>query len=52
MKISSWVVVRKSDKQAIFETFSKRTAAAINTERYTAVPILEYLVSINGREKL
>jgi hypothetical protein len=52
MKTASWVVVRTSDKQAIFETFSKRTAEAINSEKYTAVPILEYLVSINGQEKL
>lgn len=39
------------DNKIIAETFLENVALAINTERYRAVPILEYLVSINGREK-
>jgi len=45
----SWVIVRISDGHAIAETYSRSVVSAINTDKYKAVPILEYLVSINGR---
>lgn len=47
MKTASWVIVSKDTGKAVFETFEKRTVDAINTDRYAAVPILDYLVNIN-----
>lgn len=48
MDVASWVVIENATGRAILETFNPKTATAINTAKYTAVPILEYLVSING----
>jgi hypothetical protein len=50
MKTASWVIVDKATGKAIAETFRANVAAAVNTDKYRAVPILEYLVSINGRQ--
>lgn len=47
MKTASWVIVNKATGFAIFETFNENTAKAINTQLYKAVPILEYLQSLN-----
>jgi hypothetical protein len=47
MKTSSWVIVNKATGVAIFETFNENTAKAVNTRIYKAVPILEYLQSLN-----
>lgn len=47
----SWVVREKATRRVLFETFSKRIVAALNTDRYEAVPILTYLGEINGRPK-
>jgi hypothetical protein len=51
MKTSSWVIVNKATKQAVFETFNQNTANAINTRVYEVVPILQYLQSINATLK-
>ncbi len=48
---ASYVVVRNADGRAIFETFRKSIADKVNTERYTAVPILDYLGKRNARIK-
>jgi len=47
---ASWVVVRISDNQPILETFSPEVVAALNTEKYKAIPIYEWLASINQQE--
>jgi hypothetical protein len=47
MKTASWIIVRKSDGTAILETFSDAIARAINTEKYSAMPALEYLQNLN-----
>lgn len=47
MKTASWVIIRISDNEAVLETFNPKVIAAMNTERYKAVPILEYLGSLN-----
>lgn len=44
---ASWVIVDRATGKAVFETFSKRIATAINLERYDVVPILQYLQDIN-----
>lgn len=49
MKTASWVIRNRETYEAVFETFSEKTAGAINTAKYEAVPILEYLQSLNRR---
>lgn len=49
MQTASWVIVDKATGKALLETFSPRVAEAINTARYKAVPILEWLQSLNRR---
>lgn len=46
---ASWAIVDKTTGRAVFETFNPRTAAAINPARYSAVPIGEYLASLNRK---
>lgn len=48
---ASWVIVRLSDGQAIAETFLRHVAAAVNKEKYKAVPILDYLAGLNKKIK-
>ena len=48
MKTASWVIREKATGRVIAETFNPNIAAAVNTEKYEAVPILEYLVSLNN----
>ena len=45
--MSSWVIVEKATNKAIFETFSKKVANAINRRNYEVMPILAYLQSFN-----
>lgn len=51
MKTASWVIVNKETGEVMFETFSQSTSEAINQKIYKAVPILEYLQSINKKDK-
>jgi hypothetical protein len=48
-KTASWVIVDLLSNQPVLETFSKQVADAINTNRYKAVPILEWLQSLNRK---
>jgi hypothetical protein len=50
IKNMSWIIRNKETKEVIFETFEQSTVDKINTEKYEVVPILEYLVSINGQQ--
>lgn len=43
MKTASWVIVSKATQQPVLETYNEKIVKAINTERYEAVPILQYL---------
>jgi hypothetical protein len=47
MKTASWIIVNKATGQAVFETFNENTARAVNERLYKAVPILEWLQSLN-----
>jgi hypothetical protein len=47
MQTASWVLRNKATKEVICETFDKRKVEALNREKYEAVPILEYLQSLN-----
>ena len=44
---ASWVIREKETRKVIGEVFNPAIALAINTVRYEAVPILDYLQSLN-----
>lgn len=46
---ASWVILEKSSRKVLFETFDRRKVDALNTARYEAVPIDQYLASLNRR---
>lgn len=48
---ASWVIVNKETNEAMFETYDKNKVNALNTSKYKAVPILEYLQGINKKIK-
>ena len=50
MKTASWVIVELDTNRVILETFNPRAVEALNVARYKAVPILEYLESLNVRD--
>lgn len=47
MRTASWVIRETSTGKVLLETFDQRKVEALNTARYEAVPILEYLGSLN-----
>ncbi len=49
-RTASWVIRDKETGQVLFETFSQDVADAVNTRNYEAIPILEYLQSLNKKE--
>lgn len=48
---TSWVIKHKESGDVIFETFNKNLISKINTEKYIAVPIREYLADLNKKIK-
>lgn len=50
-KPASWVIREKETGAVIMETFDQKKVDALNTAKYEAVPILDYLVGINGQMK-
>jgi hypothetical protein len=44
---SSWVIRQKDTGKVIAETYDNRLVGRLNTERYEAVPILQYLGELN-----
>lgn len=50
-KTVSWVFVDLETGKGVYETYSASVAAKVNTKRYKAVPILEYLQNLNRRIK-
>jgi hypothetical protein len=48
MKTASWVIRETSTGRVIMETFDRRKVEALNTAKYEAVPICEYLASFNA----
>lgn len=49
MTTASWVIRDRVSGKVLFETFNPKIVAALNTSRYEAVPILEYLQSLNRK---
>lgn len=48
---TSWVIREKGTVVGLFETFNPKRVAALNTARYEAVPIGDYLADVNRRIK-
>lgn len=44
---ASWVIRNKATREVVMETFDVRRVNALNTEKYEAVPIYEYLQEVN-----
>lgn len=49
MKTASWVIIDRATGAAILETYNPKAVSCLNTERYEAVPILDYLGALNAR---
>lgn len=50
-RTASWVLRNKETKEVIAETFNPRLVERLNTEKYEAVPIGQYLGEINGQPR-
>ena len=48
MNTASWVIRNKHTGKVLAETFSVKTVDALNTAKYEAVPIYQYLASLNA----
>jgi len=46
-RTASWVIRNRDTKEVVCETFNPRFVALLNTAKYEAVPILEYLQELN-----
>lgn len=49
MITASWVIRRKDTKAVLFETWLPKLVANLNTDKYEAIPILDYLIELNAR---
>jgi hypothetical protein len=47
----SWIIVSKETGEAVFETYSRKVAQAVNQSSYDVLTALEWLYRINQREK-
>lgn len=45
----SWIVVSRETGKPVLETFVRKTAEAINQDRYQVVTALQWLVGLNRR---
>lgn len=45
--MSSWVIREKTTGEVVMETFDRAKVDRLNTSKYEAVPIREYLASLN-----
>lgn len=50
-RTASWVIRDKATGAAVMETFNPKLAEKVNTAKYEAVPIGQYLGEINGQPK-
>jgi len=49
MRTASWIIIEKATGKAVLETFNPKVMEAINTEKYEAIPVLQYLASLNQK---
>lgn len=50
-KTYSWIIRKNGKSTALLETFNPAVVAKLNTDKYNAVPVLEYLQDMNKRIK-
>lgn len=50
-RTASWVIREKVSKGVLFETFNPMIVERLNTQKYEAVPILQYLQEFNSEAK-
>lgn len=43
----SWIIVHRETGDVVMETFSRGVVRKVNTDKYRAVPILEWLASLS-----
>lgn len=48
---ASWIIVNKQTNKAVIEMYDFELVKKINTLKYKAVPILEYLQNFNEKVK-
>ena len=48
---ASWVIRNKETGEVVMETFDRKKVDALNTAKYEAVPIREYLEGLNNRNE-
>ena len=48
---ASWVIREADSTRVICEAFDKSAVERLNTAKYEAVPILDYLVEFNARAR-
>jgi acyl-ACP thioesterase len=51
-RTASWVIVNTETNEPVCETYSDKLVQALNTNKYKAVPILEWLQSINKQSNI
>ena len=49
MRTASWVIINKATDAVVLETFDPKKVEYLNMAKYKAVPILEYLQSLNKK---
>jgi hypothetical protein len=47
----SWIIRNKTTGDVVCETFNRRVVEALNLQKYEAVPVMEYLVSLNKKTR-
>ena len=51
MSAQSWIIVEKSTGKAVMETYDPRKVAALNAEKYAAIPARDYLAGLNRKKE-
>lgn len=46
--VQSWFVVSRETGEVVIETWNQKAVDRLNTEKYAAIPALEYLSRINA----
>lgn len=49
MQTASWIIRNKETGEVIAETFKANVAAAVNADRYEAVPVQMHLAQLNQK---
>lgn len=47
LRTASWVIVNKETGVAVFETYQESVTLKLNTAKYEAIPVLNYLQQLN-----